>query len=455
MAEKLVFLAHYGKVTLREKFPLGGYRIMPDLPDAIPHLSLGYSVASPIFVTDALKAARDEGRWAPPEAAESPELELGELAESFTVDRKQLWRQTVYPAAESDNWFVSGTAAYWQLLEGLADDPAVAAEELADELAALNASYLYTVSREDDLAAKDATRAYDRYGPYRIPRIKGSFALHQLRLKLGNGRFLELMRAVHDRYAEREMSTGEFVAAAESATGLDLGSFIGQWIEREGLPVVRPTVKLRERRGGWELSVRADQDGDPYHLLTHVQITAGDRSYLRLMELEGPSSEQTFRFDERPTLVRFNALNDFPVEHPNFYTWGNFIDDFHDTLIVYGTARQIEANHTLARRWQETAANAYVEILPPLVKDAELTGERAASHDLIVMGALADNTLFSRLETELPVELGTNHFRWQGKLYSESDDGLFLVMPNPANPDRVVYLIAANSALQLHQMTRS
>ena len=27
-------------------------------------------------------------------------------------------------------------------------------------------------------------------------------------------------------------------------------------------------------------------------------------------------------------------------------------------------------------------------------------------------------------------------------------------MPNPWNPGRVVYLIAANSALQLHQMTK-
>ena len=34
---------------------------MPDLPGAIPHLSLGYSVASPIFITNALKAARDAG----------------------------------------------------------------------------------------------------------------------------------------------------------------------------------------------------------------------------------------------------------------------------------------------------------------------------------------------------------------------------------------------------------
>ncbi len=57
MAENLVFLAHSGKVTLREKF-IGENRRIPDLPGATPRLSLGYSVASPVFITEKLKAAR-------------------------------------------------------------------------------------------------------------------------------------------------------------------------------------------------------------------------------------------------------------------------------------------------------------------------------------------------------------------------------------------------------------
>ena len=51
MAENLVFLAHAGKVTLREKF-IGENRRIPDLPGATPRLSLGYSVASPVFITN-------------------------------------------------------------------------------------------------------------------------------------------------------------------------------------------------------------------------------------------------------------------------------------------------------------------------------------------------------------------------------------------------------------------
>jgi len=54
MAQKMVFLANYGKVTLRENFVNENGRI-PDLPGAIPRLSLGYSVFSPIFINEKLQ----------------------------------------------------------------------------------------------------------------------------------------------------------------------------------------------------------------------------------------------------------------------------------------------------------------------------------------------------------------------------------------------------------------
>ena len=120
MANQMVFLAHHGKVTLREKFPTKGWRILPDLPGAEPHLSLGYSVVSPVFVADRLKAAHVTRKA--PKDAETPKLELGEVAEEYEITKKELWRGTVEPASPAESWFVSATAAYWRILEGLDDD---------------------------------------------------------------------------------------------------------------------------------------------------------------------------------------------------------------------------------------------------------------------------------------------------------------------------------------------
>ncbi len=159
------------------------------------------------------------------------------LASEFEITKKDLWRGTVEPANPASSWFVSATAAYWRMLDGLEDDdPEAAAEQLADNLASLEARYLYTVSREDDLAALNARRAYDRYGPYLLPRIKGTFALHQLRLLLGNDVFFDIMSTTHDRFRGEEMTTIQFIDVAEEVSGKLLAPFVRQWLDRTGLP---------------------------------------------------------------------------------------------------------------------------------------------------------------------------------------------------------------------------
>ena len=455
MAKQMVFLAHHGKVTLREKFPTKGWRYLPDLPGADPHLSLGYSVVSPVFVAEQLQAVRTQ-HMADVTEDEASDIDLGDLEPTFTIARESLWRGTVEPASAAESWFVSATAAYWQMLEGLnGDDAAAAAEQVADELAALENRYLYTVSREEDLPALDAHRAYDRYGPYLLPRIKGTFALHQLRLRLGNEVFLDVMAAVHDRYRGREMSTDQFLAVAEEVSARDLSPFVRQWLERTGLPRVRPEVAVKKARGGgWELSVGVEQSSPPYDFVTHIEVEAGGERSLHRIDVAGRRAVG-LHFDERPTRVVFDALHDIPVEHDNFYEWRNLIDDFHQTLIVYGTSRQIEANHTMARRWQKKVADTYIEILPPLVKDSEIDEKQVTTHDLIVTGTLKDNYFFGHMPENLPVRLGHNHFEWMGETYGEPDDGLFLVVPNPWNPERVMYVIAANSGMQLFDMTET
>jgi hypothetical protein len=301
------------------------------------------------------------------------------------------------------------------------------------------------------MAALDAHRAYDRYGPYLLPRIKGTFALHQLRLLLGNEGFLHVMRAVHDRFAEREMSTADFIAVGEEVSGTPLGAFIRQWLEREGLPELKPTFEVKERKGGWEVRLEIEQDGDPYRLVTHMEVTAGGERHLERIEIDG-RTEVKFHYAARPTRIVFNALDDIVVPRRNFYVWRNFIDDFHSTLIVYATASQIEANHTLGRRWQQLVADTYVEILPPLVKDAEINQAEAESHDLMVIGTGNDNYFFDGL-AGAGIEIGRGTFNFRGGQYVDPRDGLFAVLPNPFNPEKVLYLIVGNSAKELYEMT--
>ncbi|MEP0775748.1 MAG: hypothetical protein HRF46_15480 [Acidobacteriota bacterium] len=456
MARELVFLAHHGKVTLREKFPEKGNRRMPDLPGAVPHLALGYATASPGVITEMLKSARTDrlakaGVGAPPPAGR---VDLGAMAGRYSVDQRKLWKGTVFPAATGDQWLTSGSAAYWRLLQEL---PAAAEEgyrQLADRLAELNARYLTLVASEGERPARAAGVAYDRYAPYHLPRLKGTFALHQLRLLLGNATFLEVMREAHARFAGREMGAAEFVALAEEIARRPLAPFLAQWSERTGLPDPAVAVRGGKVKEGWRLEITVTQAGEPYHFLTAVAVEARGVAALRPLEVQGARTEVSWALPSRPDRVIFNPTFDIPVPLANPYTWASFLDRFEDTLIVHGTSRQEEANHTLALRLQTTLADAYTEVLVPVVKDCELSQAAAAAHDLIVLGSPQDNSFTARLRQHLPVVLKNGAFSFLGGSYAHPDDGLFLAVPNPFNPARVVYLFLANSALELHHMTR-
>jgi hypothetical protein len=455
MADRLVFLTHYGKLTLREKFV--GDRFIPDLPGAEPHLSLGYSTPSPIFVTDKLEEAKAQGEVFKQAPAAAPKKDLSAVSDCYEVNKRSLWRYSVYPASQAESWLISGSAGYWRMLDSLPDNVDGASDSLVGQLDDLISTYLYIVSREEELVSIETEERFDAYRFYQIPRIKGTFALHQLRLLLGNEVFLKVMSTAYERFADKDITTAQFISVAEEIAGRELAGFIGQWIERAGLP--SPEVKAtlaKGETGGWLVRFEVKQSGEPYHLLGSVEVECKGVVYRRPFEISGGKAGFSVEVPERPQRVVFNSGSDIPVAKDNYYILAHFIEDFHNTLIVYGTSRQIEANHTLAQRWQETIADAYVEILPPLQKDCETTPEELASHDLMVLGQPEDNTLIAALAGKLPyLEMGKNLFRWRGRTFAGADDGIVLVLPNPYNPEKVLYLFYANSAMQLYQMTKS
>ncbi|MFC2088656.1 C45 family autoproteolytic acyltransferase/hydrolase [Calditrichota bacterium] len=134
MAENMVFFAHSGKVTLRSKF-IGENKRIPDLPGAVPRLSLGYTTVSPIFVTNKLKALKEKSNSKEEEITK--EIKSEEIIDKYSFNKRKLWFNTVYPASEAENWFVSGTAAYWRILNELPEDSSTILDYFNDQLAEL------------------------------------------------------------------------------------------------------------------------------------------------------------------------------------------------------------------------------------------------------------------------------------------------------------------------------
>jgi hypothetical protein len=454
MAEKLVFIAHFGKTSTREKWV--GSRFMADLPYATPHLTLGYTAFSPIFVADKLKAAH-AAATAPAAVKPEPKADLAAVKESLAFPKPLLWSNTVFPAQDGDNWFVSGSAAYHSLLRRLPEAQDKAQETLRDALGDLSARYGYVAGKEGVMAPSKARTSYASYGPYQIPRIKGTFLLHQLRLLLGNAVFAKTMGKVHDTFQGRAMTTEDFIRTASAAAGRELRPFIQQWVDRDDLPNPAVTVAAVKAAEGWDVTVKVTQPGKPYHFLTTVELAGPAGSRFERVEVKGPEGVFTFHTATKPQKVRFNPGRDLlvPVENP--YTLPNQTDEFEHLLLVHGTGRQVEANRSLALGYQTVLADNFTETLLPVKPDAEVTDQDLRDHDLVVFGGPEDNTLLARIASEhkLPVTFGNDSFTFQGKAYTRAEDGLALAVPNPYNPKRTLFLYTANSRMELWHMTHA
>jgi hypothetical protein len=393
-----------------------------------------------------------ELRKRPADPPSRPTDDLNGAGDLVTFGKSMLWHNTVYPATDGDNWFVSGSAAYWNVLNGLPKDGRAALTTLREHFSDMNARLLYCTSREGGLAAVNAKRDYSEYKDYVIPRIRGTFLLHQLRLLMGNKSYSNLMNAIHDRFKNSPLTTAQFISAVEKA-GIDDG-IVRQWLEREGLPAPGVSAEVLRGADGWAVRLSIVQNGQTYAFATTVAIETAKNTYWQVVRVDSAKQTLNIVCKEEPLRVRFNAGNDIPVSRNDYYVFPNIFDDFRQALIVYGTTMQIEANHTFALRYQTLLADRFTETLAPVRKDYEVGRDQFSDHDFVLLGGAADNNLVRQFADTLGLTLGRNTFAWQGRTYGDPDEGAVLVYPNPYNPRRVVYLVIANSALQLYQMTK-
>ena len=452
MAEKLMFIAHQGKTTLREKW-VGG-RYIADLPNAVPHLTYGYATFSPIFVAEKLKAAHTKHSSDP--APVEVKHDFAKVKACSTFDKQSLWINTVFPASDGENWLSSGDAAYHALLRRLPEDPAKAFVAQRDALAELNARYCFLATREKEEAPLNTRTAYDRYGAYQMPRIKGTFALHQLRLWLGNAAFAKAMGKVHDIYGGRPIHTEDFLKVVSETSGRDIHSLVLPWLTRTGLPTPSLDATSAKAANGFEITVKVHQPQDFYPFVSTVQIDTAKGSILERIEVSDPHATFTFTSPEKPVRLTLNAGNEIPVGSALGATLPNLLDEWNQLLFIPGTSHQIEANRSLLTNFRDQVADTFTEVLPEIKPDAEVTEADLKDRDLVIFGGVEENSLLARLadEGKLPATFGKGFFRFQGQTYGSPEDGIAFALPNPWNPRRMLYVYSANTRLELWQMTK-
>jgi len=454
LAKELGFLAHYGKTTLREKFP-GETLRLPALPDAIPHLTLGYATFSAKFFHEQIK------KYPRPDAKKgsvnTKKIEVAAPEYWLKIDRNQLWQNTIFPASEAENWLISASAAYWKLLDTLPENNEQCLTYWQNNLAELNLRMNFLLEREGSFPPLKAARSYQFYNSYQLPRIRGLFFLHQLRLIAGNEKFFKLLREVHRRFQEREISNNDFLQIGKKFIAPEvLEQLFKQWIASDQLPAIEFQSEISPHPSGqFNLKIVLRQKNQPLLLAVALRVETESKNHILLLILKEAETSQQLTFSEKPLAVTLNPLGDIPLRTENFFLSTNFFDEFAQSVLIYQTSREIEAAHTLALRYQTLLADTFSEVLIPLYKDYEVPQEILKTKNLIICAQPGGSDLLTTILRQIGLQFGNGYFYFQNKLYNQEDDGLVLVLPSIFNHQRFMLLIIANSSLQLYQMTKN
>jgi len=142
----------------------------------------------------------------------------------------------------------------------------------------------------DEIGAPGATplREVRSYDPWEekslVAYYKGAFVLDMLRDRLGDDAFFGGLRTFVQQQRGHFTSWSDAQSAFESASGEDLSTFFGQWLDRGDAPsLALQQVHTTAVPGGWQLdgAVQQVQSGDPYDLDVPVIVKTRDGQVFR------------------------------------------------------------------------------------------------------------------------------------------------------------------------------
>jgi hypothetical protein len=215
----------------------------------------------------------------PPQLRDRPEAVFySDLLEAHEVAH-QWWGNMVVPASYHDDWLTESLANYSALL-------LLERKKGAKALDAVMEGY------RNHLLTKTATGStLESAGPivwgFRLESSlapdawrtvtyeKGTWIIHMLRRRLGDEKFLSLLRDICDHY--HSLSTEQFRdLARQYASDTDLKSFFDNWVYSTGIPAVKLSYSWHAMKLSGTLAQR-DVD-DAFTALVPVEVQTGNKS---------------------------------------------------------------------------------------------------------------------------------------------------------------------------------
>lgn len=228
----------------------------------------------------------------------------------------QWWGNVVTSASYRDEWLQEALANYTALMLVERKRGARALESILEEYRAEllreTGEPKQTVEAAGPITWGARLRGAEGVDPWRIiTYCKGSWILHMLRRRLGDGPFLSMLGELRRRHEYGTITTEEFRALAARHTAKDdldrtLEGFFDTWVYGTGIPVIESAVRTRGKPPALDVTVTVKQSGVPEDFVVELPVAVtparGAKPVIKWLRTGDEASVQ-FRLPAAPVRV--------------------------------------------------------------------------------------------------------------------------------------------------------
>jgi len=228
----------------------------------------------------------------------------------------QWWGNLVTSATYRDEWLLEALANYTALMLVERKRGARVLESILDEYRAEllreTGDPKQPIEAAGPITWGARLRGPEGLDPWRvITYCKGSWILHMLRRRLGDGPFLSMLAELRRKYEYNTITTEAFRALASRYTAKDdpdrtLEGFFDAWVYGTGIPVLETVVRTRGKPPAYEVAVTVKQSGVPDDFVVELPVAVtpakGAKPLVKWLRT-GDESTVQFRLPAPPARV--------------------------------------------------------------------------------------------------------------------------------------------------------
>ncbi len=216
---------------------------------------------------------------------------------------RQWWETNVSPINRNHIWLENGMALYAEALWAEHDKGAAALDQRMHDTEV-------TALTVDDVPLIQASRLED-YSPeyWALSASKGAVVMQMLRSAMGDEKYFAAVKDFLAKNAWKSVTTADFRASCEAATGEDMQYFFIQWVQNNGAPEFKLEYTIFRTQKGFRVQGKISQDLDTFRMPVDLKIETEGNPEQKRIEVMGTASEFSVDTFGKPRSISIDPAN--------------------------------------------------------------------------------------------------------------------------------------------------